>query len=290
MKLLVTTDGSERSRCILPHAARLARAYDAETVLVRVLDPRSDAAGVVAPSLGEAVESVRARWEAELREWLAGAGLAGEARVIERHWGEDVPSAIHRAADDAGAALVAIASRGAGALRHAILGSVALDVLARADLPVMTLGGCLPAPGREGAYHLLVTTDGSPASRSVVAGLAPLLVPARLRVTLLEVAVLRVQETEPQAKARVLPGLQALRAELPGWLEVDYRVPVVPPGAGIDTAIIEAAAEVGADAVAMATHGYSARRHLVAGSTALGVVRLAPVPVILVRSAIHAQE
>lgn len=290
MKLLVTTDGSERSRCILPHAARLARAYDAEMVLLRVLDPRSDAAGVVAPGLAEAVGEVRARWEAELRGLLADAGVSGEAMVVERRWGEGVPAAIHRAADETGAALVAIASRGAGALRHAVLGSVALDVVARADLPVMTLGGCPPAPGREGPYRLLVTTDGSPASRSVIAGMAPLLVPARLQVTLLEVAILRVQETEPQAKARVLPGLQALRSELPGWLDIDFRVPVVPPGAGIDTAIIEAAVAVGADAIAMATHGYSARRHLVAGSTALGVVRLAPVPVILVRSAIHARE
>ena len=68
-------------------------------------------------------------------------------------------------------------------------------------------------------------------------------------------------------------------------MEVAYQLPVVPPGAGIDTAIIEAAKELGADAIASATHGHSARRHLIAGSTALGVARLAPVPVILVKSA-----
>ncbi len=285
MNLLVTADGSERSLCILPHAARLASALGARVHLARVLDPRADAAGVVAERLAQAVASVRTAWEADLRAALERAGVDGDVHVIERRWGEDVPRAIHRAADELGAALVAIHTRGAGAIRHAVFGSVAMGVVATADLPVMTLSGCPPVPTGPGPYHLLVTTDGSPDSRSVLPGIAPLLLPGRVRVTLLEVAVLRAQETEAEAKARALPGLEALRSRIPAGVEVAYHIPVVPPGAGIDTAIIDAARELAADAVASATHGHSARRHLVAGSTALGVVRLAPVPVILVKSA-----
>jgi nucleotide-binding universal stress UspA family protein len=284
MNILVTTDGSDRSLCILPHAARLAAALDATLNLARVLDPRADAAGVVAERLDAAVAEVRAAWEAELRGVLTARGIAGEPHIIERRWGEDVPSAIRRAAADLGAVLIAMESRGAGAIRHAVLGSVTMGVVGSADLPVMTLTDCPPVPGSGEPYHLLVTTDGSPDARSVFPALGPLLRPGRFRVTLCEVAIMRAQETEAQARARTLPGLEALRPRLPAGVEVGYRIPVVPPGAGIDTAIIEAAVEVGADAIASATHGYSARRHLVAGSTALGVVRRAPVPVILVRS------
>ncbi|GIW14662.1 MAG: hypothetical protein KatS3mg063_0515 [Tepidiforma sp.] len=285
MNILVTTDGSERSACILPHAAALARAVGARLVLGRVLDPRSDAAGVTAERLAAAVAEVRTRWDAELRTLLEVHDIDGEPRVIERRWGEDVPAAIHRAADELGAVLIAMASRGTGAIRHAVFGSVTMGVLGRADLPVMTLSGCPPVTPHEGPYHLLITSDGSPDARSVFPALAPLLVPGRVRVTLVEVVVMRALETEPEAKARALPGLEALRPRIPAGVEVAYHLPVVPPGAGIDTAIIEAAKELGADAIASATHGHSARRHLIAGSTALGVARLAPVPVILVKSA-----
>ena len=67
-------------------------------------------------------------------------------------------------------------------------------------------------------------------------------------------------------------------------MEPEEVARVVPPGAGVEAAIAGAARELRADAIASATHGHSARRHLVAGSTALGVVKLAEVPVILVKS------
>lgn len=78
--------------------------------------------------------------------------------------------------------------------------------------------------------------------------------------------------------------LRPLLERVPAGVEAAAVVRVVPPGAGIDTAIAGAAADLRADAIASATHGHSARRHLVAGSTALGVVKLAEVPVILVKS------
>lgn len=284
MKILVTTDGSERSLCVLPHAARFATALGAELVLMRVLDPRTDASKEVAPTLEEATARVRERWTAELREVLAARGIAGEICIAGRKWGEDIPSAIHRAADELEATLLAMDSRGTGAIRHALLGSVTMGVISRADLPVMTLGGCPPAPGHTGPYHLLVTSDGSPDSRSVIPGLGEILSPGKTKVTLLQVVVMKALEPEAEAEARGMLDLRPLLERIPAGVPATAMVRVVPPGAGIDTAIAGAAADVGADAIASATHGHSARRHLVAGSTALGVVKLAGVPVILVKS------
>jgi len=47
--------------------------------------------------------------------------------------------------------------------------------------------------------------------------------------------------------------------------------------------VLRAASEANANAIAMATHGTSALRHVLAGSTALGVLGRAEIPVILVR-------
>jgi nucleotide-binding universal stress UspA family protein len=284
MKILVTTDGSERSLCVLPHAARFATATGAELTLMRVLDPRTDASGDIAPSLEEALVQVRERWTAELGAVLAERGIAGETHIAERKWGEDIPTTIHRAADETAATLLAMDSRGTGAIRHALFGSVTMGVISKADLPVMSLGGCPPLPGYDGIYHLLITSDGSPDARSVFAGLGEVLAPAKVKVTLLQVVVMQALEPEAEAEARGLSELRPLLERVPAGVEAAAMARVIPPAGGIDTAIAGAAADIRADAIATATHGHSARRHLVAGSTALGVVKLADVPVILVKS------
>jgi len=227
---------------------------------------------------------VRERWTAELRAILASRGISGETHIAERKWGEDIPTAIHRAADETEATVLAMDSRGTGAVRHALFGSVTMGVISRADLPVMTLGGCPPLPGYAGAYHLLITSDGSPDARSIFSGLGEVLAPAKVKVTLLEVVVMQALEPEAEAEARGLAELRPLLERVPAGVEASAMVRVIPPAAGIDAAIVGAAVDIRADAIASSTHGHSARRHLVAGSTALGVVKLADVPVILVKS------
>ena len=92
------------------------------------------------------------------------------------------------------------------------------------------------------------------------------------------------QKAEAEAKARSLPGLEALLKRLPEGVEAAVNLQVVPAGSKVDTVIVQTAKALDADAIASATHGHSARRHLVAGSTALGMVEKAQLPVILVKS------
>lgn len=284
MKIIVCTDGSEVSMSSLPHAARLADAISADIVLARVLDPRVDAADVVKPKLEDAVAIVQAKWEDDLRGRLASEGITGSVVVPHREWSKEIADAIHHAADEQGAALIAIASRGTGAIRHALLGSVAMGVISRADLPVMMVGKAIEPPSGDGEYHIMVTSDGSPDSRSVFEGLTAILLPGKVRVTLLEIATARSGEELTAAEERSRAYLKSLLVLLPAGVACAVEVRIVPRGAGIDTAISVAARELGADAIAMATHGHSARRHLVAGSTALGVVANGSLPVILVKS------
>lgn len=271
MNILVTTDGSEQSLCILPHALRFARLLGADVTLGQVFE---HAWHPSAPSERDEL----------LKTVLRTHGRAGDVLSIERGEGENVAGAIHRAADAIDAAAIAMSTHGRGAIGHAIMGSVALDVVGKADLPVMVLTGCPPARSSDGLLHLLVTFDGSDDARRAVEGLGRLLVPGKVKVTLFEVAIMSALETESEAEERVRGPLERLAAELPDNVECDVRIQVVPPAAGVDTAIAVTAKELGVDAIAMSTHGHSARRHLVAGSVAQGVVKQAEVPVILVRS------
>ncbi|MGE0601126.1 MAG: universal stress protein [Dehalococcoidia bacterium] len=280
MKILVCTDGSAPSLAVVPHVRRLATALDAEVTLVRVLDSRVDAASEVAARLNDAVAVVRAGWEKELEETLAGAGIAGTVAVPVRQWGKDTADAILHTAKDTGADLIAIATRGTGAIRHALLGSVAMGVISKTTLPVLTVAESPAERTGNGPYHIVVTTDGSPDSLSIFAALNTILVPEKTRVTLLEIIRQKGAETVDEARER----LQSLVANFPEGVEATVHVRAVPESANIAATIINAATELHADAIASATHGHSARRHLVAGSTALGVVGSAGMPVILVKS------
>ncbi len=285
MKFLVCIDGSPRSYGVIPHAARLASVTGAEITLTRVLDPRVDAASVVAPELEPALKQVEAAWTADLESHLGGLGVPAGTTILRRQWGKDIADAIAGAAMGEGYALIALTSRGSGAVRHALLGSVSMGVISRGADPVLVIGAEVapPATDRDG-YHLLITSDGSPDARSVFEGLRPLLATGGVRVTLLQVVTVGPGETEAAAKLRASNDLAALQERLPDGVRAELEVRTVPPGAGIDTAILAAASAHSADAVAMATHGHSARRHLVAGSTAMGVLGQSTLPVILVKS------
>ena len=98
-----------------------------------------------------------------------------------------MPQAIVRAAREHDATMIAMDTRGHGAMHHAIHGSTALEVLSLTELPVCLTGAELgDAPATE-PYRILITTDGSPASRDVMRALGPLLTPGRFAVTLLQV-------------------------------------------------------------------------------------------------------
>jgi nucleotide-binding universal stress UspA family protein len=111
-----------------------------------------------------------------------------------------------------------------------------------------------------------------------------LLAPGKTRVTLLEVVTMNPQETEAEAESRARPGLEALLARLPHGVEAAAHVVATPRNSDIARVIGETAGKLGAEAIASATHGHSAKRHVVAGSTALGMVERSGLPVLLVKS------
>jgi nucleotide-binding universal stress UspA family protein len=217
---------------------------------------------------------------------LRNNGIEGTPIAATAREGENVAQAIVRVAREQGAAILAMDTRGHGALRHAIHGSTALDVLARTELPIMFTGAELGDTPTADPYRVVITTDGSPASRDVMRALGPLLTPGRFAVTLLQ-----VHERDPDAAADVAQ-VSAIRAQLDRdraffseGLDLQEAVREIARLGGVDTAIIEEARHRGACCIAMSSHGVSAQRHLFAGSTALMLLSRSPVPVIMARGA-----
>ena len=268
--VLVTTDGSSHSHRVLPHAALLAGALDTRVTLLHVLE-KSEARGGA---------------EAELRATLVRLGIDGDVRAEAPQNRERPAAAILRMSKQMDAACLAMDSRGHGAIRHALHGSVALDVFKSAGLPLLVSGPNLePAVRRAEPYRIVLANDGSPASEAVLRALSPLIESGSFEVTLL-----RVHEHEPGGKDDAAAmevcrqELTRARGLLPSDASVETLVREIPRGAGVDTAIIEKALELNAHAIALSTHGQSAMRHVVMGSMATTMLGRSPLPLILARS------
>lgn len=286
MRILVTTDGSERSLLAVPHAARLAQATGGELILGRVLDPLIDLSREIATRVDIAVTNVRARWLDELAAHLAELRIAGEPAVSRKRARESMADAVLELVFDTRADVLVMCSRGSGALRHALLGSTAMGIVQAAELPVLVVGqGAKPPVGNSGPYRLLATTDGSPASHAVLSAVGPLFPPATAEITLLQVCEPTPEHEHHDSQEEACRArLETARACLPDDLDFVTVLRESATGRDVPANILAEAEARIADAIAMSTHGASARRHLFAGSIAMAVLTRSPRPVLLMRS------
>lgn len=284
--ILVTNDGSDAALRVLPHAARLARACDARITLLRVLDPDELANGRNHERT-DAIRALRSRWEGELQAILTSRGIEGGAEVRVLGAAEHLAEAVIASANEHDSLLIAMHSRGAGAVRHALLGSVALGVLGSTSLPLMLTGPeAAPARALKDPYRLVITSDGSPASNIVVVALGSVLSILEAEVTLLHVCELRSGRPNPAGEVAVSTRqLETIRRLLPERLHARTQAPAVPCSSHIATDILLHSCRASADAIALSTHGHSALHHLLAGSTALELLAKSPFPLILTRYA-----
>jgi nucleotide-binding universal stress UspA family protein len=286
INILVTTDGSQPSRRVLPHALRFAAGCGGRITLLRVLNPLLDLAGELATHVEAAAARVREEWRAALEASLAASGVEGTGLVATQQHGEDTHDAILRAAGEQQAAVIAMHSRGAGALRHALLGSVAMGVLGGSEHPVLLTSEREEAPSHEGTYRLLMTSDGSASSLAIVRALPPLIEGQDVSIKLIRVCEPRSGRPGPEAEQESCRHqLESVRRRLlPAGLSCECDCAAAANEQPTAQAIVEAALGAGADAIAMSTHGHGALHHLLAGSVALDVLERSPLPVILARS------
>jgi nucleotide-binding universal stress UspA family protein len=298
-RIMVPLDGSGFAREALPAAEHLARRDGARLRLVTVhpgLPPGPG--GTVPEELARADREQRAsRGEAleELAGELRGRGLEVDAEVLSGPVVEELARRAGEAAD-----LVVMATHGRGPLSRLWLGSVADGLVRNCPVPVLLVrprdDGDREAPGSGGFRHALVPLDGSRLARRAVGPAARLLERPGGALTLLRVVVpvtpsglgpadvpsgvdvSATEAMEEQAEERLEATARELRERLD--LEVRSRVVRDPHPAA---AVLRAASDAEADAVALATHGRGGLRRVLLGSVADKVVRGARTPVLVVR-------
>jgi nucleotide-binding universal stress UspA family protein len=208
------------------------------------------------------------------------------------------PEMLARYVRDTAPALVVMTTHGRGGVSRMWLGSVTEGLVRRVTVPVLAVRPPADAEGRVATSsaqreirRVLVAVDGSPESEAAIAPTAALLGTSGVEYTLLRVVpplhpVVRAVATdweysrdlgqEQRVARHYLQDLVAHR--LPAALRADVLTRCdVPPA----VAIAAVAAEIGADVVALATHGRGPVGRFVYGSVADKVLRTAPAAVLL---------
>jgi nucleotide-binding universal stress UspA family protein len=132
-RIVVGFDGSEHARKALERAAELA---DEGTTLavVSAADVTYPLAGTVSPT-APADSEARADALAEARSWTEGRGI--EATFIEGHG--DPAEVIVQEAEQSGADLIIVGTRGHGTAKRILLGSVSTHVVHNAPCDVLVV-------------------------------------------------------------------------------------------------------------------------------------------------------
>ena len=287
--ILVPLDGSETSEQAVAFAEGLAGAAGADLILMRtVLPPLA-----FTPGEDEFVRAQTARAERELdriRQRLADAGVHAESYVLPGSAADAIVNAATRLRAD----VIVMSTHGRTGVGRAIYGSVADEVVRSATVPVL-----LVRPGLK--YRLnppskvVVPLDGSEIAEAALAPAIELAQALRVSVVLVRAAEAPIYWVEEESGARTAaPGSEAEAARRyldavadryasAGIVFTGYVTDVAP-----EEAIIGAAEDYGAGAIAMATHGRSGFARAALGSVAEQVLGRATTPVLLVNARLAA--
>ncbi|HSK99229.1 MAG TPA: universal stress protein [Rubrobacteraceae bacterium] len=145
-KILMATDGSKDAELALSTAVDLATATNSELHVVTATpgapDPvyHAHEASLRYETYEEAVEAVRGEaqkvLDAQVRKIEEAGGSVGGAHL---KMGERRDQAIVHLADEIGAGLIVMGSRGLGGVRRALMGSVSDSVVRHAHCPVLVV-------------------------------------------------------------------------------------------------------------------------------------------------------
>lgn len=289
--IVVPLDGSQLSESILPLARTLARARDADLLLLNVSTWHPSYEPRIPTADGGFIRAER--YLNDLAEQFRGPGLAVTVQVTKG----DPATETQRIATEVNAALIAIATHGASGPSRLALGSTADKLIQIATSPLL-LRRPRKAEGLDAdgtIRHLVVPLDGSPLGEAALAQ-------AEALATALNVPLHLVQIAPSQATLMAGldpyvgyydPGIfEALQKAAAGYLAAK-AAELAKRGLTVDTTvlvgspasqIIDHAESLPHSIVAMSTHGRGGLSRWVLGSVADRVVRASHTPVLLVRA------
>jgi nucleotide-binding universal stress UspA family protein len=294
----VGVDGSAGSRAALVHAliAATRRGADLDVVSTYGIELYYlGGAPLDVPDTAALQDACEARARAmvtEVQDELA-ASFAPGIRDIGVHLFVSAGSAAQGLLDRSeGAALLVVGSRGRGAMRSALLGSVALHCATHASCPVVVVH----PPGVEArtSARVVVGVDGSDSSRAALA--AAVDEATRMGAEIEAVATYVTTDYWTDLSTIVIPSVEEIRSDLERRTRrlvdevlAQSRNRGEPSGVTVRTEVVEGpAGEVlvrragSADLLVVGSRGRGAFRDLLLGSVALHCAMHAPCPVMVV--------
>jgi nucleotide-binding universal stress UspA family protein len=275
--ILVPLDGSPESEAILPEVKRILPA--GETVhLLHIVPAFSAPVGFEPKNLLELHEQALTYLEGLRRREMS------EYRGLDIvRWGDPATEILHMTLRE-NIHLVAMSTHGRGNVARALLGSVAAEVVRKAQLPVL-----LTHPGVARSTHairrILVPIEGLEIPRDLLETVKSLGVGSKPEIILFH-AVAPVHDASPQwapahtLSVRSLP--QHRLQDLADTVETGGSVAWASVGSGEPVeAILAQSKEREVDLIALSTHGRKGLERLMEGSVAEGVLRRSTVPVLL---------
>lgn len=255
--IVVPLDDASTSRHAIATAVLLARAWTVPVQLVMVVSP-----GINPLEATLALERAADEVDAPVRRPVV---LADNdvAEALSAHAGTH--------------ALICMATHGRSAIGSAVLGSVTREVLAKAEAPVLLVGPrCVPSS--ELRDICVAVRPGSAFSARAISFAIEWARTSNARLHLVGalsgVEVLAVGDDEERAELGALAQRCRDAGVAASWRLVE--------GDDIASRVLEAAAEVSASMLVVATHGRGPLARLALGSVAQQLVRRAPCPVLVV--------
>ncbi len=296
MRVLVGVDFSECSQLALEEVARRPWPAQSELRVITVVEPLDVAStGTFVPQILEAkTEAARARVESAAST-LAGHGLPVSSRVVT--------GSPHMALNDEatlwGAELVVVGSRGYGAFRRLLLGSVASAVVRGATCSVEIVRGAAGSRKSRPGEKIILAVDGSACSldavRSVVSRPWPDATQLRLVSVAPSPAVLAGAWAVPEAASDELQ--RASRRTAQEAIEAArtiVREAGMPASAQLldgdpRSCLVEECREWEADLLVVGSHGRRGLDRLFFGSVSEAVAIHAPCSVVVIRTPLRAR-
>jgi nucleotide-binding universal stress UspA family protein len=291
-RILIPLDGSPLAEQVLPLAKMFAARFNATVVLFQAVAPIHQDLRVAGEIFQADEQTELARWRA--REYLESIhqDFAAAGIIVEREVRVGAPApSILEFAEQAEIDLIAMTTHGRTGVLHWVYGSVADKVLHGARVPILLVRANEQSAAPKPLTRILVPLDGSELAERALA-------PARQLAAEFdaEVLLLRVWETPlygPEDSPVVMEALeQAASTNAKDYITHTacqlqaQGVPVrgeTKNGAVVES-ILEQAQDSATNLIVMSTHGRSGVGRWVMGSVADGVLRVASVPVLLIRA------
>jgi nucleotide-binding universal stress UspA family protein len=275
--IVVPLDGSPHAARVIPFAVRLCPAEGQIVLVQAVAEPsqlivtNASAARIAAARGKVAVADARTNLE-EIAVQLRDLGLRVATRVAE----QDASRLILEAASASQNALIVMATHSRAAPIRTVVGSVAEDVVRRAQVPVLLVPPSCDQPWpASDALRVLVTLDGSPPAERILRPAEALTAMLQADLLLLRVADDDAPGTGESAEAYLDRTATAMAC---GGIRLRKRVVAGNP----TDRILEIAHAERAHILAMASHGRSGISRLVMGSVTAAEMARADVPVMVV--------